>query len=243
MSRNAAVAAARADIPLVLDLERVSVVPFRGSSDVLLLDTQRPGETPSEEFRTLRTRLEQLQSTRAVQTVLVTSPSPGDGKSFTAANLALAEAQLADNPTLLCDFDLRKPILHRVFQIDRSPGISDYLLGKADLPEVLRRIGNSNLFVMPAGEAVNDPLELLHLKEVRRLMDWLRNAFRWILLDSPPLLVASDANLLAALADGTLLVTKIGATTLDSLGRAIESLAPDSILGVVANGTASIGNR
>ena len=84
---------------------------------------------PSEEFRTLRTRLEQLQATRSIQAVLVASPSPGEGKSFTAANLALAEAQLADNPTLLCDFDLRSPVLQRIFQIDRSPGISDYLLG------------------------------------------------------------------------------------------------------------------
>ena len=73
------------------------------------MDPLRPSETRSEEFRTLRTRLEQLQTTRAIHTVLVTSASPGDGKSFTAANLALAEAQLADNPTLLCDFDLRKP--------------------------------------------------------------------------------------------------------------------------------------
>ena len=77
----------------------------------------------------------------------------------------------------------------------------------------MRRIGNSNLFVMPAGQAVINPLELLHLKEVRRLMDRLRNAFRWILLDSPRLLVASDANLLAALADGTLLVARMGVTT------------------------------
>ena len=89
---------------------------------------------------------------------------------------------------------------------------------------------------MPAGQAVVNPLELLHLKEVRRLMDRLRNAFRWILLDSPPLLAASDANLLAALADGTLLVTRIGVTTPDSMGRAIGSLGQDSILGIVANG-------
>jgi receptor protein-tyrosine kinase len=90
---------------------------------------------------------------------------------------------------------------------------------------------------MPAGEAVVNPLELLHLKEVRRLMDRLRNAFRWILLDSPALLVASDANLLAALADGTLLVTRMGITTVDSMTHAIESLGPDAILGIVANGT------
>jgi len=218
MSRNAAVGVALADAPVELDLGRVLTMPFSA-------------ETPSEEFRTLRTRLEQLQATRVIQAVLVASPSPGDGKSFTARNLALAEAQLADNPTLLCDFDLRSPILHSVFQIDRSPGISDYLLGKADLHEAMRRIGNSDLFVMPAGQAVINPLELLHLKEVRRLMDRLRNAFRWILLDSPPLLAASDANLLAALADGTLLVTRIGVTTMDSMRRAIGSLGRGSILG------------
>ena len=235
MTRNAAVGTALADAPRELDLELVPAVPFRPSSDILLLDPLRPVETPSEEFRTLRTRLEQLQATRAIQTVLVTSPSAGDGKSFTAANLAIAEAQLADNPTLLCDFDLRGAILHSVFRFDRAPGISDYLLGKADLPEALRRIENSNLFVMPAGEAVINPLELLHLKEVRRLMDRLRDAFRWIVLDSPPLLAASDANLLATLADGTLLVTRLGSTTPDSMGRAIGSLGEDRILGLVAN--------
>jgi len=224
MSRNAAVGVALADAPLELDLQLVA------SAGLL-------PEAPSEEFRTLRTRLEQLQSARAIRTVLVTSPSPGDGKSFTAANLALAEAQLDDNLTLLCDFDLRKPVLHNVFRIDRSPGISDYLLGKADLHEALRRIGDSNVFILPAGEAVTYPLGLLHLKEVRRLMDRLRNAFRWILLDSPPLLAASDANVLAALADGTLLVARIGATSLDSMGRAIGSLGSDHILGIVANGT------
>lgn len=231
--------AAPAIEPCELDLEQIPTIPFRASGKILLMDPLRPSETPSEEFRALRTRLEQMQATRATQSVLVTSPSSADGKSFTAANLALAEAQLAANPTLLCDFDLRRPILHSVFQIDRAPGISDYLLGNADLPEALRRIENSNLFVMPAGQAVINPLELLHLKEVRRLMDRLRSAFRWILMDSPPLLTASDASLLAGLADGTLLVTRIGATTTDSMTRAIESLGQASILGIVANGISS----
>ena len=227
MSRNAAVGAALAETSRELDLARVPVAGYLP-------------ETPAEEFRTLRTRLEQLPAARVLQTVLVASASAGEGKSFTAANLALAEPQLADNPTLLCDFDLRNPVLHSHFRVDRSPGVSDYLLGKADLHEALRRIGDSNLFVMPAGEAVINPLELLHLKGVRRLMDILRNAFRWILLDSPALLVASDANLLAALADGTLLVTRIGATTPDSMTRAIAALGQDTILGIVANGA---GNR
>jgi protein-tyrosine kinase len=101
----------------------------------------------------------------------------------------------------------------------------------------MRRIENSNLFLLPAGEAVINPLELLHLKGVERLMDRLRNAFRSIFLDSPALLIASDANLLSTLADGTLLVTRIGATTVASLSRAIESLGQENILGIVANAT------
>src|SRR5580698_2735930 len=229
MSRNAALGtalehgAALAEAIIELDLGLVPAVPIQP-------------EIPSEEFRTLRTRLEQLQATRAIQAVLVASPSRGDGKSFTAANLALAEAQLADNPTLLCDFDLRHPVQQRVFRLNRSPGISEYLAGKVELHEAMRRIGNSNLFVMPAGEPVINPLELLHVKRVRRLMNSLRNAFRWILLDSPGLLGASDANLLAALADGTLLVTRMGATTPDAMTRAIGSLGQDNILGIIANG-------
>jgi protein-tyrosine kinase len=232
MTRNAAVGIAFENTPLLeeaplqLDLKLVPIAPFR-------LDP------PSEEFRSLRTRLEQLQASRAIQTVLVASPSPGEGKSFTAANLAMAEAQLADNPTLLCDFDLRTPTLHNVFRIDRGPGISDYLLGRANLHEAIRRIGNSELFVMPAGQAEVNPLELLHLKKVRRFMDRLRDTFRWILLDSPPLLAASDANLLATLADGTILVTRIGLTTMDSISLAIGSLGPDTVLGIVANGTSA----
>jgi protein-tyrosine kinase len=233
MTRNAAVGIALEnnglleEAELQLNLNLVPTAPFR-------LDP------PSEEFRSLRTRLEQLQATRVIQTVLIASPTPGEGKSFIAANLALAEAQLADNPTLLCDFDLRSPTLHSVFQIDRGPGISDYLLGRADLHEAIRRIGNSDLFVMPAGLAEVNPLELLHLKEVRRFMDRLRDTFRWILLDSPPLLAASDANLLATLADGTILVTRIGVTTMDSINLAIGSLGSDTVLGIVANGTSVI---
>jgi capsular exopolysaccharide synthesis family protein len=236
MTRTAAVGAALAEADPGLNLELVPAVPFRASSDVILLDAQRPSETPSEEFRTLRTRLAQLQVERAIQVALIASPSHGEGKSFSAANLALAEAQLPDNLTLLCDFDLRKPILHSLFRIDCRPGISDCLLGKADLHEALRRIGHSNLFVLPAGEAVINPLELLHLKEVRRMIERLRSSFRWILMDSPPLLSASDANVLSALADGTLLVTRIGRTTMDTMTRAIQSLGQDRILGIVANG-------
>ena len=93
-----------------------------------------------EEFRTLRTRLNHMKSLQPIHSMVVTSPSPAEGKSLSAANLALAEAHLAGNMTLLADFDFRRPIMHTLFRMDRSPGITDYLLGKVPLQ---RRIEKS----------------------------------------------------------------------------------------------------
>ncbi len=221
---------------LQLNLDLVRAVPFRPALDAVLIDPLRPLETPSEEFGTLRTSLAHLKAERRVGTLLITSSSPGEGKSFTAANLALAEAQLADNPTLLCDFDLRRPSLHRIFQIDRGPGISDYLLGQAELSETIRRIGASGLFVMTAGTPVINPLGLLHLEQTGRLLEILSSRFRCVILDSPSLQSASDASLLATLVDGTLLVARLGATRGEAMGQAIQWLGQNNVLGIIANG-------
>src|SRR5262249_4004507 len=171
-----------------------------------------------------------------IHSVVVTSASPAEGKSLTAANLALAQAHLAGNMTLLADFDFRRPIVHTLFGIDRTPGITDYLLGKIPLHKAMRRVAGTNLYLMPAGEAVINPLELLNLKEVKQLVDRLPAIFNWIILDSPPLLFAADASLLSTLCHGTLLVVRIGHTTIDSVTRAMQSLCNDNVLGIVVNG-------
>ena len=217
-------------------LEMVQTIPFHPSPDALIINPLHPHNAPSEEFRSLRTRLNHMQSLQPIHTAVVTSPSPAEGKSFAAANLALAEAQLAGNFTLLCDFDFRRPIVHHLFQTDRSPGITEYLQGKVELHEAMRRIGDTNLFIMPAGEPVINPLELLNLKEVKELLDRLPSLFNWIILDSPPLLFAADANLLSTLCHGTILVVRIGATTIDSITRAMQSLSQNNVLGIVVNG-------
>jgi receptor protein-tyrosine kinase len=110
------------------------------------------------------------------------------------------------------------------------------LQGKCQLHEAMRRIGDTNLFIMPAGEPVINPLELLNLKEVKELLDRLPSLFNWIILDSPPLLFAADANLLSTLCHGTILVVRIGATTIDSITRAMQSLCQNNVLGIVVNG-------
>jgi receptor protein-tyrosine kinase len=167
---------------------------------------------------------------------VVTSPSPAEGKSFAAVNLAVAESQLEGNRTLLMDCDFRRPIIHNMFQIDRSPGLTDFLLGRAKLEDCIRKIEGSNLYVVPAGEAVINPLELLNLSEMKLLIDALPRLFNWVILDSPPLLFAADANLLSTLCSGTILVVRIGTTTVDSVTRAMQSLCENNVLGTIVNG-------
>ena len=217
-------------------LEQVQEVPYRTATDSLLIDATRPHEAPMEEFRTLRTRLNHMKTLQPIHSVVITSPSPAEGKSVTAANLALAQSHLAGNLTLLADFDFRRPIVHTLFGIDRSPGITDYLLGRVPLHQALRKIAGSNLYLLPAGEAVINPLELLNLREVKHLLDRLPAVFSWIIMDSPPLLFAADANLLSTLSHGTLLVVRIGQTAIDSVTRAMQSLCNNNVLGIVVNG-------
>ncbi len=220
-------------------LNEVEEIEFTPSSESCLIDRAQPTMPPSEEFRTLRTRLNHIQSLEPIHSVVVTSPSPAEGKSFTASNLALAQSHLADNYTLLCDFDFRRPTLHNLFQIPRVPGTTDFLLGEATLSQVIKRVAGTNLFVMPAGTLVRNPLELLNLKEVKNLIRELPKLFNWVILDTPPLLFSADANLLSTLCDGTLIVVRIGHTSYEQIGRAVQSLCENNVLGIVANGAHS----
>ena len=222
--------------PLPELLTQVKRIPFAPSPDAHLMDLRRAGDAPAEEFRSIRTRLNHLRSQQELSTIVVTSPSPAEGKSFAAANLAITQSQLENNRTLLIDCDFRRPIIHSFFQMDRSPGLTDYLNREASLEDCIRRIEDTELYVLPAGSAVVNPLELLNRTEMAQLLSQLPSVFNWTLLDSPPLLFAADANLLSTLSSGTVLVVRIGSTTVDSVTRAMQSLCHNNVLGVIANG-------
>jgi receptor protein-tyrosine kinase len=211
-------------------------IPFNPLSDALLVNPSKPREAPAEEFRSLRTRLNHMQTVQPLHTLVVTSASPAEGKSFTAANLALTQAQLAEHRVLLIDFDFRRPTVDKVFQIPIAPGMTNYLQGTASFSDVIKRVGDSNLYVITAGDPVTNPLELLNLKECGSLLAEVRSHFDWVILDSPPLLFAADGNLLATMCDGTILVVRIGTTTFDSVSRALQSLCENNVLGIVVNG-------
>ena len=236
---NGPAAAASAPVRLNIHpgmLGDAPLVPFQPAPESHLLDLNNSHETPAEEFRTLRTRLNHLQTLQPLHTVVVTSPSPAEGKTFSAVNLALAQSHLAESSVLLGDFDLRRPIIHNLFQIERAPGLSDYLTGQCTFPQALRRIEGMSLYVLPAGSPVKNPLELLNMKQAKVLFEELPRTFNWAIFDTPPLLFSADANLLATMADGTVLVVKIGSTTFDNVTRAMQSLCENNVLGIVANG-------
>ncbi len=226
-------------VPLTIGPEMLREVPevkYQPAPESHLLDLHTTTETPAEEFRTLRTRLNHLQTLQPLHTVVVTSPSPAEGKTFTAVNLAIAQSHLTEQTVLLGDFDLRRPVVHSLFQVPRSPGLTDFLLGNVPFPGALRRIAGTKLFLMPAGTPVKNPLELLNMRQAKALFEDLPRAFHWAIFDTPPLLFSADGNLLATLADGTILVVKIGATTFDNVTRAMQSLCENNVLGIVANG-------
>ena len=233
--------ASTASLPVSLNLQpsllaAVPVVPYQPASESHLLNLNVSHETPAEEFRTLRTRLNHLQTIQPLHTVVVTSPSPAEGKTFTAVNLALAQSHMAETSVLLADFDLRRPIIHNLLQVDRAPGLSDYLTGQCSFSEALRKIEGMSLFFLPAGSPVKNPLELLNMRQAKALFEELPRVFNWAIFDTPPLLFSADANLLATAADGTILVVKIGTTTFDNVTRAMQSLCENNVLGIVANG-------
>jgi protein-tyrosine kinase len=216
-------------------LARCKVVPYQPAPETHLIDPERPHEVPAEEFRSLRTRLNHLQSQQELHSLVVTSASPAEGKTFTAVNLALAQAQL-ESPVLLADLDLRRPTIHNLLQCERAPGFSDFLLNERPLEECVRKIGSTNLYFMPAGSQVKNPLEILNLRHVKQTLDGLRKIFNWIILDTPPLLFSADANLLSTMTDGTLIVVRIGSTTYDNVIRAMQTLCENNVVGIVANG-------
>jgi len=217
-------------------LREVETVPFSPAPESHLLDLNNSHETPAEEFRTLRTRLNHLQTLQPLHTVVVTSPSPAEGKTFSAVNLALAQAHLTESSVLLGDFDLRRPIIHNLMQVSRAPGLSDYIAGACTFPQALRKVEGTNLYLLPAGTPVKNPLELLNMRQSKQLFEDLPRLFHWAIFDTPPLLFSADANLLSTMADGTILVVKIGSTTFDNVTRALQSLCENNVLGIVANG-------
>jgi capsular exopolysaccharide synthesis family protein len=207
-------------------------VPGKDALFLTTSDTNSPG---LEEFRSLRSRLFQLRAKRPLKKILISSALPGEGKSFVSANLAQAFARQRGGRTLLIDADLRKPHMHEVLGAPSSPGMYEYLSGRASLHEVIQGSNNDDLFFIPAGRVNSTAAELIGNGRLKLLLDTVAPLFSWIVVDSSPVIPVSDATQVAELCDGVLLVLQAGATPHSFAERAKREFQHASILGVVFN--------
>jgi protein-tyrosine kinase len=189
----------------------------------------------AEEFRSLRSFLYLAREQRALQKLLISSPLPREGKTFTALNLAHAIARQPEQRALLIDCDLRLPRLNTALGTTSTPGLSNYLSGEADEFSILQQGLPENLFFIPAGKAPSNPSELIGNGRLKLLLDRLAPAIDWIIIDSPPVLPVSDAKLLAEICDAVLLVVQAGSTPYDLAQKACQQFRDKQVLAAVLN--------
>ncbi|MFI2857094.1 CpsD/CapB family tyrosine-protein kinase [Paenibacillus sp. JSM ZJ436] len=201
-----------------------------------LIVQTNPRSPISEAFRSLRTNIDFSSVDEQTQVIMVTSSGPEEGKSTVIANLAVTYAQ-NHRKVLLIDADMRKPTVHRTFRLSNRGGLSSYLSHTDAIEDVIQLTNVEDLFVMTAGPIPPNPAEMLSSKSMANMIKALREQFDVILIDAPPILAVTDAQLLASNSDGVLMVIHSGKVKKDIANKAKEMLLRVNarILGVVLN--------
>lgn len=190
----------------------------------------------SEQFRTIRTNITFSMPDKAIKTILVTSATPGEGKSTNAANLGVVFAQEGKR-IVIVDADLRKPTMHYTFLLQNARGLSNLLTRQFTISEAVNSTDIPNLFVLTSGPIPPNPAELLASNVMGAVIEELKKEFDIIIFDAPPLLSVTDAQILSNKCDGTLLIVNSGVVENESVKKAKSSLEASkaNILGVVLN--------
>lgn len=195
-----------------------------------------PKSPVSEAYRSMRTNIELSGTDRPVKSVVITSAGPGEGKSTTIANLAIAFAQL-DQKTLLVDTDMRRPVLQKVFKVPRVPGVADIIIGTNTIEECIHKTSLDNLFILPAGNLPPNPSEMLGSRKMQDLYNDLVKEYDKIFFDAPPIIAVTDASLLSKMSDGLVIVIKSGHTHNEALEQ-VQNIVQQiklPMLGAVVN--------
>lgn len=203
----------------------------------ILVAASHPKSPIAEAFRTLRTNISFSALDRPLRSLLVTSAGPEEGKSTAVSNLAVVTAQ-AGTRVLVLDCDLRKPAMHKVFDLDNHRGLTSVLVGGVDPTEAISPTLADNLWVLTSGPLPPNPAELLGSGRMKDLLPQLEEKYDLILVDTPPLLAVTDAAVLAPQVDAAVLVARAGVTRRDMLAEAKASLAKTGVhlLGAILNG-------
>ncbi|WP_314214300.1 polysaccharide biosynthesis tyrosine autokinase [Pseudarthrobacter equi] len=226
-----------ADLRKVTAAAMLGGISFDQEATKYPLLTQVPPQSPrAESFRQLRTNLQFANVSGHAKTVLLTSSLPGEGKSTTATNLAIALAQ-AGQSVCLIDADLRRPMIGEYLGLERNAGLTTALVGAADVDDLLQPWGDDALFVLTSGQIPPNPSELLGSSEMRRLVDRLEGAFDTVIIDAPPLLPVTDAAVLAQHVGGVVVVVGSQRTKQQDLEKSLGALemVEAKLLGIVMN--------
>jgi len=230
-----------------LDLENIAYHPWKPYEASLPTLAARGASV--EQFRGLRSRIDQLRIQAPIKTILVSSGMPSEGKTFIAANLAVSMARGSANRILLIDGDLRRGTLHTLLGAPNEPGLTEYLSGTADLTNIMQRNvkptggamhGISNVTFISAGLCSENSSEIVVSRRMEELIAILAPQFDWIVIDSPPVLAVSDAIELARAADAVLLVARAATTPFDVAQRTLAAFANSRVLGFVLNAASEV---
>jgi len=230
----------------VADMERKLQLPILGVvlKKKILVTAENFSGFETEPYRVIQTNLDLARSEGVGNVLAVQSSGPGEGKSTTLRNLAAVMA-MSGQRVLIIDSDLRRPTQQKLWDIERKPGLCEYLRGEADMRAITRESGVPNLHIIPAGSTVNFSLSVLHQKAFRELVERLRDSYDKILLDSPPVIGISDASVIASLVDGVVFVVqhKRNPQTMTMRARQIIGSVDGRILGVVLNQVPHLGSE
>jgi protein-tyrosine kinase len=201
-----------------------------------LIAHKYPKSSMAEAYRALRTNLGFASMDKPCRSILFTSTSPRDGKSTVAANLAVVMAQ-AGHRVVLIDADLRKPVLHVIFDVDNRQGLTSCLLKEVEVESVLHNGLVENLYVMTSGPIPPNPAEVLNSSRTETVLKQLLDEYDYVFIDSPPLLAVTDASILSTLVDGVVLIINSATTRTELAREATEQLrkANARVIGVVLN--------
>lgn len=199
---------------------------------------KNPKSLSAEVYRLLRTNLEYSSIDKSLKSIVVTSTEPGEGKSTVAGNLAIILGE-SGKKVILIDADLRKPSLHKKFKVSNGLGLTDYLIGKCKLTDILKNI-DDNVLILPSGNKVPNPAEIIASKSMEELIETLSEKIDvdYIIIDTPPVKHVADAVVLSGKCDGTIVVVKSGLTKAKDLTNVLGELEKvrANIIGTVLNG-------
>ena len=225
------------NLPVISLIPLLSEQQLPGLTKCGLVCHEAPRSLAAELYKSARTQLEIVRRERRAQILLVSSPSSGDGKTTTSSNLAICHAH-AGRKTLLIDGDLRRPSIHSIYGLKRDRGLSQILGEELPFDNVVQPTAIANLDVITSGPEVSNPAELLSATVFGQFLEELRPVYDCIIIDAPPLLIVTDPWIISAIADGLILVVRVGEVRRQALEQTMEILKTlgTPALGVVING-------